>query len=266
MMTLNNIADSLGASLFAASFGQTERTRSSAAAGSDTVSQALDAASQRLGQQRSSTEVTLSSFGELRSSVAQLQQSSQTLGDSESTNTPEEARAAAQNFVAAYNNAQATANRVTDREGGALADNGRALVAASQLSRTLDSSSQEQLRQIGINRNQDGSLSIDQQRFQQALQNNLPQVGNALAGAGQQVQESTTRQLEGNSQLNRGLDAQTARTNELRAQQQQFEQLAQSQQDQAARTQVQPTNNNDVDRINAIAAAGIATYQRILAL
>lgn len=264
-MTLNNIADSLGASLFAASFGQTERTRPSAAAGGDTVGQALDAASQRLDRQRSSTEVTLSAFGELRSSAAQLQQSSQTLADSESTSTPEEARAAAQNFVAAYNNAQTAANRVTSRENGALADNGRAQVAASQLSRTLDNGSQEQLRQIGINRNQDGTLSIDQQRFQQALQTNLQQVGNALTGAGRQVQESTTRQLDGNSQISRGIDTQTARASELQAQQQAFEQ---NRQDQIAQTQAQaqPANNNAADRINAVAAAGIAAYQRILSL
>jgi flagellar capping protein FliD len=278
-MTVNDLVGNIGSSLLSSVYGQAGRA-SSVADSNDAVSRALDAASQGIDQQRSSTQVSLSAFGQLRSSVDQLQQSSQALTSNESTNTPEEARAAAQTFIDAYNKARITANNVTNRDTGALADNGRALVAASQLSRALDSGSQEQLRQIGINRNQDGTLSLDQQRFQQALQNSPQQVSSSLATVGQQVQDATSQQLASNSQLSRGAATLSDRAQALATQQARIEQAVQqqkaaqeerSQQDQtSAQQQAQQLASQQTtdagNRLNAIAASGIAAYQRIFSL
>lgn len=278
-MTVNDLVSNIGSSLLSSVYGQAGRA-SSVADSSDAVNRALDAASQGIDQQRSSTQVSLSAFGQLRSSVDQLQQSSQALTSNESTNTPEEARAAAQTFIDAYNKARITANNVTNRDTGALADNGRALVAASQLSRALDSGSQEQLRQIGINRNQDGTLSLDQQRFQQALQNSPQQVSSSLATVGQQVQDATSQQLASSSQLSRGAATLSDRAQVLATQQARIEQAVQqqkaaqeerSQQDQtSAQQQAQQLASQQTtdagNRLNAIAASGIAAYQRIFSL
>jgi len=276
-MTVNDLVSNIGSSLLSSVYGQTGRA-SSAADSNDVISRAFDAADQRIEQQRSSTQVSLSAYGQLRSSVDQLEKSSQALTENESTNTPEEARAVAQTFVDAYNKARITANNVTNGESGALADDGRAVVAASQLSRALDSNSQEQLRQIGINRSQDGTLSIDQQRFQQALQNNPQQVGSALAAVGQQVQDATSQQLASGSQLSRGAATLSEKAKSLATQQAQVQEAAQQQQAAQEEQQDQTVTQQQAQqlaiqqaadtssRLNAITASGIAAYQRVFSL
>ncbi|HWU85390.1 MAG TPA: flagellar filament capping protein FliD, partial [Rhodocyclaceae bacterium] len=240
--------------------------------------------------QRSSTEVRLSAFGQLRSSVAQLQESAAALANgangannanaanatnsgnsgngantANAVNAADASRSAATRFVNAFNQARSTANQVTQGSSGALAGDGRAAIAASQLSRTLSDDSRQQLRSIGINANQDGTLSIDQQRFNQALQDNAQGVGNALARVGTQVQQSTTRQLDDNGAINRSIDTLSARASQLQTQQAAQQQLAQQFQQQD-RSQQQQDNANQFSAVNAINASGIAAYQKIFSL
>ena len=126
-MIVSDIADTLGASLIASTLGQSERSRSSRAGASDAVSPTSERAGPRVEQQSSSTQVSLSASGQLRSSVAQLQESSAALADD--TNTPEERSAAARNFVNAYNNAQAAAHSVMSEDEGTIAEDDRAAIA-----------------------------------------------------------------------------------------------------------------------------------------
>lgn len=248
-MIVSDIADTLGASLIASTLGQSERSRSPRAGASDAVSPTSERAEPRVEQQSASTQVSLSASGQLRSSVAQLQESSAALADD--TNTPAERSAAAQNFVNAYNNAQAAARSVMSEDEGAIAEDDRAAIA-NQINRSLDDNSRERLRQIGIASGQDGTLSLDQQRFQRALQNDAQQVGSALAEVDRQVQEATSRPLD--AQTDRTIstpDIQAAAPAEQSPQPQETQRV----QDQSA-----------ADAFNAIAASGIATYQKIFAL
>ena len=262
-MTVNDIASSLGATLLAASLGQSERPRSSTSA--DAVSQALDQANQRIEAQRSTTDVRLSAFGQIRSSVAQLQDSSRALTLSDNTDTSDEARSAAETFVSAFNTAQDTANRTVNgtpgsTEGntdGALSGDGRANVAASELSRTLSNSSAEALRTIGINRAQNGTLSIDSQRFEQALQNAPQSVSNVLAETGQQVEQATRRQLEGSSTLSRAEENLNRQAQALETRQAQQQELA---------ANLQQATEQAAARFNSVAASGIRAYEQIFSL
>lgn len=265
-MTLNDIVSSLGASLLSAPSGQAERARSP----TPSVAQALERAGQRLEAQQSSTEVRLSAFGQLRSAVAELRDSSSTLATSENTDTPEKARAAAEQFVSTFNDAQATANRtINGRPGereanadspntdGALSGDGRANVAASQLSRTLNDASAEALRSIGINRERNGTLSIDQQRFSQALQNDTQAVSAALAEVGQQVEQASSRQLADGGNLDRAMENLSRQSRQLEAQQAEQRAFADT---------LQQATEQAADRLNIVAANGIRTYERIFAL
>lgn len=265
-MTLNDIVSSLGASLLTAPSGQSERARSP----SPSIAQALDRAGQRLEAQQSSTEVQLSAFGQLRSAVAELRDSSATLAASENTDTPEEVRAATERFVSTFNNAQATANRTingrpdaldTDADrpntDGALSGDGRAAVAASQLSRTLNDASTEALRSIGINRERNGTLSIDQQRFSQAVQNDPQAVSTALAQAGQQVEQASSRQLEDGSNLDRAVENLSRQSRQLEAQQAEQRAFADT---------LQQVTEQATSRFNFVAANGIRAYEKIFAL
>lgn len=256
-MTLNDIASSLGASLLSASSAQAERTRSP----TPSITQALDQVGQRLEAQQSSTEVRLSAFGQLRSAVAELRDSSAVLAANENTDTPERARAAAEQFVSAFNNAQATANRTINgnpnsnngNTDGALSGDSRANVAASQLSRTLDNASTAALRSIGINRERNGTLSVDQQRFSQALQNDPQAVSAALSQAGQQVEQNSSSQLEDGANLDRAVE-------NLSRQSRQFESQ------QAALQAFAETSQQAASSFNLLAANGIRAYEKIFAL
>jgi flagellar capping protein FliD len=263
-MTSNDIASSLGATLLAASLGQSERPRSPTPAAA--VGAALDQANQRIEAQRTSTEVRLSAFSQLRSSVAQLQDSSRALSATETSDTADEARSAAEAFVGAFNAAQGTANRTINgtppatAEGntdGVLSGDGRANVAASELSRTLNSSSAEALRTIGINRAQDGTLNIDRQRFEQALQNAPQSVSNVLAETGQQVEQSTSRQLESSSTLSRAEENLNRQAETLEARQAQQQELADN---------LQQATEQATARFNFVAASGIRAYEQIFSL
>lgn len=262
-MTVNDIASSLGATLLAATLGQSERPRSPSPA--TAVGAALDQANQRIETQRTSTEVRLSAFSQIRSSVAQLQDSSRALSATENTDTADEARSAAEAFVGAFNAAQATANRTLNgtpgtAEGntdGALSGDGRANVAASELNRTLNSSSTEALRTIGITRAQDGTLNIDRQRFDQALQNAPQSVSKVLAETGQQVEQSTRRQLEGSSTLSRAEENLNRQAETLEARQAQQQELANN---------LQQATEQATARFNSVAASGIRAYEQIFSL
>ncbi len=265
-MTLNDIVSRLGASLLPASSGQAERARSTA----PSVAEALDRAGQRIEAQQSSTEVRLSAFGQLRSAVAGLRDSSTTLSTRESTDTPEKARAAAEQFVSAFNTAQTTAARTingkpkastadTERNttDGVLSGDSRANVAASQLSRTLDNASTDALRSIGINRERNGTLSVDQQRFSQALQDDPQAVSAALAQVGRQVEQTSSSQLEDGANLDRAVANLSRQSRQFEAQQAALQAFAETSQKAAE----QATSS-----LNLLAANGIRAYEKIFAL
>jgi flagellar capping protein FliD len=253
-MDVNEIASSLGATLLASTLGQSERARSRPELNSSATTQALDQASQRLQDQQSSTQVRLSAFGQIQSAVEKLQESGRPLRDNESTNTPDEARSVVKNFVDAYNTARDVANRTTGEE-GALADDNRAQVAASELSRALNSTSRNELRSIGINTNSNGTLSIDAQRFEQALQENNQEVSRTLANVGQQVEESTTRTVE--NTVNRSVENLEAQNRALEAQQTQQQELVDN---------LQQATEQAAAQFNFVAASGIRTYEQIFSL
>lgn len=257
-MNISDIASTLSATLTADAFSQTERART--ANGNDAITKALSQASERIGQQRESAQIQLSAFGQIKSAVAELQNSSKALTEGQNTDTTEEAKKAAQNFVNAFNTARTVANRAINGDGqtpGTLATEGRARVAANELSRSLDRSSSNELREIGITTNQSGTLSIDAQKFEQALQSDPQQVTETLASAGGQVEQATRRQLENNSNVNRSINNLNNQVRNLETQQTNQQNLIEMMQ-----RSTEQANN----RLNAISASGIAAYQKIFGL
>lgn len=254
-MNISDIASSLGATLLASSLGQSERARARPEElNTSATTRALDQASQRLEDQQSSTQVRLSAFGQIQSAVERLQASGRPMRDNESTNTPDEARSVVKNFVEAYNNARDVANRTTG-ENGALADDNRAQVAASQLSRTLDSTSRTQLNAIGITTSSNGTLSIDTQRFEQALQEDNQAVSRTLANVGQQLEETTTATVE--NTVNRSVANLEAQNRALEAQQTQQQDLVDN---------LQQATERAAAQFNFSAASGIRIYEQIFSL
>ncbi|MBX9848411.1 MAG: flagellar filament capping protein FliD, partial [Rhodocyclaceae bacterium] len=140
---------------------------------------------------------------------------------------------------------------------GALATDSRARIAANEVTRSLDRSNSKALSAIGITTNQDGTLSLDKQKFEQALQSAPQQVSDTLSAAGQQVEQSTSRQLQNTSNVNRSIGTLNTQVRNLESQQANQQNLIE-----IMRRSTEQANN----RLNAISASGIASYQKIFNL
>lgn len=253
MVRLNTAQASSG--LGAASSEQAQQTRTSEA-----VTQALNKANDRLNQKIESTNVRLSAYGQIKSSVAELQRSSQKAVEQRDSENQLEAKQAAEALVAAFNQAREAMDKAA--AGGTTSSSAptsdvRAQQAANALSRSLDRNTTNALSAIGINVGQNGRLTIDPQQLSQALASDLQSTTNTLASAGQQLEQTATRVLDGNSGVSRSVAALTSEARNLETRRDEQQTLIENQQ----RASEQATA-----RLNAISASGIAAYQKVFSL
>lgn len=159
----------------------------------------LNAASQRVTQQLSSTVVKLSSFSQLKSGFASVQAAAKDLSDPKKTGTSADIVKAAQAFSSAYNTATKAVSLAVNGDGkksGALAGDGRASIASNDLKSIVASGSNaSELKKIGINQKADGTISVDTVVLQNAIQTNPNAVKGTLAKIGKQADQISTKEL-----------------------------------------------------------------------
>lgn len=233
-------------------------SRSKARDDVDQVSRAFQKADKRIQQQRDSVSVELSAFGKISSSLSDAQIASRALSDKQQMAAQADAGKAAARFVRAFNNASQAARSATAAN-GLLADNTHARAAESGLRKLFssDAIAAADLKKIGISQQRDGTLAIDQKKFDDALKTDADAVRTTLSVAGQKVDQVVTRQLAGNGNIGsaiNSLDTQARNLESRRAEQQ-----AQS----AAAQQAISTQRARLgDSLNT----GVAAYQRIFSL
>lgn len=228
---------------------------------SSTASSLTSAANDRLGRELQSTNVKLSSYGQIKSAFSGAQTASAGLTASATSKTATNADIgkAAQAFVDAYNQARKTvaaATTSTPKQTGALASDSRARSAERDLATSLTAgNSPANLKQAGITVNKDGTLSLDAKALQTALQSNSAQTKSALASVGQQVSGATSRELASTGNVGISVNKLTAQAQKLNTQQAALQQ-------QTASLQSQLEKQNSV--LNYATANGIAAYQNLL--
>lgn len=220
------------------------------------VAKANKRAADRTEQQLESTQVQLSAYGQIKGAVSELQAASKAVSEPRKTATADDARKTIENFVSAYNKANATVARTTrnDRnEPGALATDARARIAGNDLRRSVaENEGLAELRKAGITQNKDGSLALDTKTLDRALQQNPPQTVAAVAGVARQVERTATRELAGSGNVGASVQTLDQRSRRLEAEQASQQALVEASQ----RTVQQKTANVTQ------AASGIAAYQR----
>lgn len=233
-------------------------SRSSKTQSSDPVTQAFQKADKRVQQQRERVSVELSSFGKLKSSFSDVQTTARALGDSKQTATDADIKKVAGNFVKAFNNAAQTARSATSAQ-ATLADNSRARAAQNDLRRSIntDAATTSDLKKIGITRQQDGTLAIDEKKFDAELQANPEALRGTLSKLGQQVDRTATRELAANGNIGRSVNTLESRARTLDSRQTE-------QQAQAAAAQQAVTELNA--RLDANVNPGIAAYLKIFSI
>lgn len=165
----------------------------------DLATGAFDIASKSVGSQVDATSVQLSPFGQVKSSFVDVQSAGTTLTTPAKTSTVEDATKAVQSFADAYNNASKAVDSAI-RSGvqslGALAGNAYAASAGVDLKKIVTGgSNMADMQKIGIRVNQDGTLSVDAQALQNAIQANPATVQDTLARVGAQAVQMSQKEL-----------------------------------------------------------------------
>lgn len=242
----------------AAAPGGPPKSRIKAQSGADPVAQAFQKADKRVQQQRDVVSVQLSSFGQLKSAVADMQLAARAVSDSKQTATDADIRKVANNFVKAFNTSVQTAKTATAAQ-GALADSNRARAVVSDLRRAVgnDATAAADLKKIGITQQRDGTLAIDAKKFDAALKAEPEALRSALADIGQAVDRTATRELANNGNIGGAVNSLANRARDLENQQA-------DQQAQAAAAQ-QLVNAASTGLNNSL-NTGVLAYQRIFSI
>lgn len=144
---------------------------------------ASDTGASSIGQQLNATSVHLSVYGLIKSSFAQVESAGINLSMSAKAGTTEDATKAVQSFAAAYNNAARTAASAALGGGDAGVN-----LAAVDLGKVVTSGNNAaDLKRVGINVAHDGTLSVDTQALQGALQVSPDAVYEMLTKIGAQA-------------------------------------------------------------------------------
>lgn len=218
------------------------------------IGQAIQKADRRIQQQRDVTSVQLSSLGKLQSAYADVKTAAQALSKTGQTTSDSDVGSAASNFVAAFNGA-ATASRSASAAPSPLADSTGVRRAGSELQRTANDNAAD-LNKIGINRQKDGTLAIDKEKFAAALQSSPESVRGTLSAIGQQADRTATQELGANGNL--GNTASTLRDRASRLESRQVDQQAQT----AAAQQTIDAQSARFAGLGGV--GGIVAYQRAL--
>ncbi len=215
-MSINPVT---GSSVASAGSGGTSASQATAA--TDTVSQLLSKADQRIQADVRSTTAQLSAFGLLKSAVSGGQIAAQALtklGAAASASTITKATA---DFFNAFNATVQSAQTTSAVPGSA-----QAAQSANRVNRDLKwalssgGATGDAMRKLGFKLQPDGSLSHDPQAFAAALNKDPAGVRAALATLGNQVNAVTSKELATGGSVTTGLANLTQHSSALTAQQQ----------------------------------------------
>ena len=181
----------------------------------------FDPARQRLSQTIESTQVQLSSYGQVRSSFAATQNTAQALTATAANSKAgvADVRKAVQGFVDAFNQSAKTASAAV-KQNGALGGQTQAVLANADLAGSLTAGGGvTDLRQLGVTRSQDGTLTLDAAALEKAYQSNPTQVRSALTELGQQVDNRLGSELAAGGNIGSSVATLTKRAQSLATQQ-----------------------------------------------
>jgi flagellar hook-associated protein 2 len=217
----------------------------------DLATGAFDLASKSLGQQTDATNVQLSPFGQVKSSFVDVQSAGQTLSTPAKSSSVEDVTKSVQSFVDAFNNATRIVNSVGNST-NSLANSGQVNSASANLKSILaNGSNTANLQNIGISVNQDGTLSVNTNTLQSAVQTNPNPVQDTLVKIGTQAVLASQNELGGNS----------GTVNPLSPRTRNFGARISGQQKTASNSQ--NANSQQGTSVSSNAAGGIAAYNQI---
>jgi hypothetical protein len=184
------------------------------------TTRSFDQAASRLESELQSTQVKISSYGQVKAGFAGIEAAGQTLAKGDKISAAD-TKKALQSLVDAYNQTRGAA---------AGTEPGYATNAANSLRRSVGSSGMnDELQALGITRGSDGSLALDTKKLDAALAADTGAVQKAAASLGGAMQSVATRALSENSGINRTLNSLNTQAAGLESRQSGIESLIQLQ-------------------------------------
>jgi len=207
-----NINQLLGTSTSSVTSGSQTTTQATAAANPITAS--LNKATTKLQTQLDTATANLSTLGKFKSSVTVAQASAKSLTTLKSNSSSDDVKKALTAFISDFNNmVAATKTAATDTSGvGTIS---RSMTRAM----TADFSRVDALRQMGFTKASDGTLKLDDAKFEAAFKNSSSGVQSTLAKLGQLVDKAATKELGSDGRLSSSMSAFSSKSSTLQSQQ-----------------------------------------------
>jgi len=197
-------------------------TASQAAAAANPISAGITKSATKLQTQLDTATANLSTLGKFKASVSMVQDSAKNLTSLKDSGTSDEVKKALTTFVSDFNSLVASTQApATDTSG--VDTISRSMTRAM----TADFSRIGALQQMGLTKASDGSLQLDTDKFEAALNASPTDVQSTLAKLGQMVDKIATKELVGDGRISNSMSALSSKSSTLQQQQNALQKAAQ---------------------------------------
>ena len=209
-----NISQILSANTSSATTSSQTATQAAATAAANPITASLNKATTRLQTQLDTATANLSALGKFKSSVTVAQASAKSLTTLKSNSSSDDVKKALTAFISDFNSmVAATKTAATDTSGVGTISRGMTRAM------TADFSKVDALRQMGFTKASDGTLKLDDAKFEAAFKAGSASVQNTLAKLGQLVDKSATQELGSDGRLSSSMSAFSSKSSTLQLQQ-----------------------------------------------
>ena len=164
-----------------------------------------------------SSVVQLSSFGQVKSSLADIQNKARALLTVSKSPNLADFKVVVQAFVQSLNSIRKTVSDLTS-EKGALNGDSRPSQALSDINKAVDGpngSAISALKDLGISQQGNGAYSVDQKQLEKAFQDNPQNASSVIADLASRVTQATDKQLSVSGVIGKKVKDLSARVSEF---------------------------------------------------
>lgn len=164
-----------------------------------------------------STVTQLSSYGQVKSSLADLQDKARALKNISQPPTLSEFKGVVQAFVQSFNSINQTVGNLTSKKGALSGDNpsSKALNDIRKAVAGTDGSALSSLKELGISRQTDGTFAVDKKQFEKAFQDNSKNALSTISDLADRVTQAADKLLSDKSSISKKVNDLGTRASEI---------------------------------------------------
>lgn len=169
-------------------------------------------------QNKENSAITqLSALGQVKSSLADLQNKAEALKNFSKSPNFADFQGVVQGFVQSFNSLNKNVSQPTSKQ-GALSDDSRTEQAFNSVSKAIagtNESGLSALQKMGVSQQANGTLSINQNQLEKSFQDNRPGALSTIFDLSNRVTQATDKQISANGLIGKKVNDLSARVNEF---------------------------------------------------